>query len=154
VEKIMQSEIAKLKALATGYMLLVLMVMLSGHALWTAWYLAGLSPEESSQNGLLVRSTPALLMLIIVPPMLWIIRFFAGQLRMIIRQQREIFTLIALCALGIVASTVSLLLAEPYELGGADRAVGGLLLVSLTILVFADLGCSVAIMLDKKAASG
>jgi len=153
VEKIMRSEIAKLKALATSYMLLVLMVMLSGHALWTAWYLAGLSPEESSQNGFLVRSAPALLMLIIVPPMLWIIRLFAGQLRMIVRQQWEVFTLIALCALGIVASTASLLLAAPYELGAVDRAVGGVLLVPLTILVFAGLGCSVAIMIDKKAAS-
>lgn len=85
--------------------------------------------------------------------MLWIIRFFAGQLRMILRQQWGIFTLIALCALGIVASTVSLLLAEPYELGGADRAVGGVLLVPLTMLVFAGFGCGVAIMLGKKAAS-
>jgi len=149
----MQSELSKLKALATSYILLVLMVMLSGHALWTAWYLAGLSSEESSQNGLLVRSAPALLMLIIVPPMLWIIRRFAGQLQMIVRQRWEIFTLIALCALGIVASTVSLLLAEPYELGAVDRAVGGVLLVPLTILVFAGLGCGVAIMLDKRAAS-
>lgn len=149
----MQSEISEIKALAITYILLFLLLMLGIYALWIRWYLTSLPMEHSSQHGAVVRGAPALLTMMVVPPMLLVIRRIVGPLLTFIRRQWKVFSLLMLFVFVSLASTVSLLLAAHYEFGAADRAVGAVLLVPLTILVFAGLGCSVAIMLDEKAAS-
>lgn len=149
----MRSKTSEIKALATTYILLFLLLMLNGYALWTHWYLASLPLEESRQHGIFVRGAPALLMLMVVPPMLVIIANFAGQLRTLVRQHWKISSLITLGALAILANSISLLLAEPHQLGAADRVVGAILLIPLTMLVVVSVGFRMIVMLDKRTTS-
>ncbi len=149
----MQPNYSEAIAHAITYILLVVVLILSGYALWSHWSIASLQAEEASQLGFAVRSAPALLALIAVPLLLWAIHCSNRQLPRVIRKRWLIFSLVAVCVCAILGSGMWLLLAGTYQWGAQDGTVAAIVLVPVVVLGIGAVGYGIAAMLDKSAAS-
>lgn len=149
----MQSNYSEARALALSYILLVVVLILGGYALWSHWSIASLPAEDASQLGAVVRSAPALLAVLIVPLMLWAIGSGNLQPWHVIRKHWLVFSLVAAGVCAIVGSAFWLLLEGAYQWGAQDSVVAAIMLVPVTVLCIGLAGCAVAARLDGRAGS-
>jgi hypothetical protein len=149
----MQSDYSEARAQALSYILLTVVLILGGYALWSHWSIANLPTEDASQLGAVVRSAPAILAVLTVPLMLWAISSGKLQLWYVVRKHWLVFALTAVGVCAIMGSAFWLLLEGTYQWGAQDNVLAAILMVTLTVLCIGFAGYAVAAWFNGRAGS-